>query len=59
MNQLSVLKIQSLPLFRKYPGVPKIPENLKAVYMKMYRDKNLDSHYILKRDEKSTARTYQ
>jgi hypothetical protein len=59
MNQLSVLKIQSPPLFRKYPGVPKIPENFTAVHMKMYQDKNLDGRYVLKRDEKSTTQADQ
>ena len=48
MNQVRVIKVQSSPILRKYPGVPKVPENITAVRMNTYQDKNPNDCYVLK-----------
>jgi hypothetical protein len=46
MNQVIVIKIQSPPIVRKYPGVPR--DSMVAVPMNTYQDKNPNGCYVLK-----------
>ena len=48
MNRAIVIKVKSLPILRKYPGIPKVPENITAVRMNTYQDKNQNDCYMLK-----------
>jgi hypothetical protein len=48
MNKVIVIRIQSPPIVRKYPGIPKVPENITAVPMNTYQDKNPNGCYVLK-----------
>jgi len=50
MKQASlVIKTQS-PIIRKYPGVPKVPENMSKVPMVSYPEKT-ESRFVLKSDQ--------
>jgi hypothetical protein len=45
-----VFQTQIQPIFRKYPGVPKVPEQLSAVPMIVYREKD-EKRFVLKTDQ--------
>lgn len=49
MRQSLVIKTH-VPLVRKYPGVPKVPEKITTVLMVSYREKN-DTRFVLKTPE--------
>jgi hypothetical protein len=49
MTQSLVMKIQT-PIFRKYPGVPKAPENLSKVPIVSYSEKT-ESRFVFKSDQ--------
>ena len=49
MKQSLVIKTQT-PIFRKYPGVPKVPEQITAVPMVSYPEKP-ESRFVLKSDQ--------
>jgi hypothetical protein len=49
MKQSLVIKTR-IPMIRKYPGVPKVPENLSKVPMVSYPEKT-ESRFVLKSDQ--------
>ena len=49
MKQSLVIKTQ-VPIFRKYPGVPKVPDHLTAVPMIPYREKE-ESKFVLNTEQ--------
>ena len=49
MKSSLVIKIR-VPIFRKYPGVPKAPERLIKVPMVSYREKD-EKRFVLKSDQ--------
>jgi hypothetical protein len=49
MKQSLVIKTR-IPIFRKYPGAPKAPENLSKVPMVSYPEKT-ESRFVLKSDQ--------
>ena len=50
MKQASLVIKTHIPIFRKYPGVPKAPENLSKVPMVSYPEKT-ESRFVLKSDQ--------
>jgi hypothetical protein len=49
MKQSLVIKTR-IPMIRKYPGVPKVPENLSKVPIISYREKG-ENKFVLKSDQ--------
>ncbi len=49
MKQLLVIKTH-VPIFRKYPGVPKTSEHLISVPMVTYREKD-EKRFVLKSEQ--------
>ena len=49
MKQSLVIKTR-IPIFRKYPGVPKAPEQITAVPMVTYREKD-EKRFVLKSEQ--------
>jgi hypothetical protein len=49
MNKALVIKTH-IPIFRKYPGVPKVPEHLTAVPMISYPEKT-ESRFVFKSEQ--------
>jgi hypothetical protein len=49
MKQALVIKTH-IPIFMKYPGVPKVPEQLTAVPMISYPEKT-ESRFVLKSEQ--------
>jgi len=49
MKQSLVIKTH-VPIFRKYPGVPKAPEHIIAVPMVTYREKD-EKRFVLKSEQ--------
>jgi hypothetical protein len=39
-----------IPIYRKYPGVPKVPEHLSKVPIVTYREKN-ENKFVLKSEQ--------
>jgi hypothetical protein len=50
MKQTSLVIKTHAPIIRKYPGVPKAPENLSKVPMVSYREKD-EKRFVLKSDQ--------
>jgi hypothetical protein len=50
MKQTSLVIKTHAPIIRKYPGVPKVPEQITAVPMVSYREKD-EKRFVLKSDQ--------
>ena len=50
MKQASLVIKTRIPIFRKYPGVPKAPEHITAVPMVLYREKD-EKRFVLKSEQ--------